>query len=377
MAKQDYYEILGVAKTASEAEIKKAYRKQAMKHHPDRTKGDKASEEKFKQATEAYEVLSDQQKRQAYDQFGHAGVDPNSFARGGHGGGGGPGGFGDIFGDIFSDIFGAAAGGGARASRGSDLKYTIEISLEDAAKGKNVHIKVPTWVSCNTCDGSGAKKGSSPKTCGSCHGHGQVRMQQGFFSIQQTCPTCGGTGQVISDPCHNCHGQGRTQDEKKLQVKIPAGIDDGDRIRLTGEGEAGPKGGTSGDLYVQVHIKQHPIFEREGPHLFCEIPINFVMAALGGEVEVPTLDGKVKLKIPSETQTGKTFKLRGKGIQPVRGGGSGDLHCRIFVETPVDLSRKQKELLKSFQDETHNSAKHNPRINGWMDKVKDFIDNLR
>tara|TARA_R110002110_G_C13465969_1_gene719115 strand:+ start:6887 stop:8011 length:1125 start_codon:yes stop_codon:yes gene_type:complete len=374
MSKQDYYEILGVSKSASEAEIKKAYRKQAMKHHPDRTKGDKASEEKFKAATEAYEVLSDSQKRQAYDQFGHDGVDPNSFGRGG-----GPGGFGDVFGDIFSDIFGAAAagGGGGRQARGSDLKYNLELSLEEAARGKAVELKVPTWVGCDICDGSGAKKGSSPKSCASCHGHGQVRMQQGFFSIQQTCPTCGGSGQVISDPCGGCHGQGRKQEEKKLQVKIPAGIDDGDRIRLTGEGEAAPRGGQPGDLYVQAHLKKHAIFEREGAHLFCEAPISFITAAVGGEIEVPTLEGKVKLKIPAETQTGKTFKMRGKGIKPLRGGGMGDLHCRIFVETPVGLNRKQKDLLREFEKETQNTSVHNPRMNRWMGRMKKFVENLR
>lgn len=374
MSKQDYYEILGVSKSANEAEVKKAYRKQAMKHHPDRTKGDKASEEKFKQATEAYEVLSDAKKRQAYDQFGHAGVDPNRG--GGHPGGAG--GFGDIFGDMFSDIFGAAAsGGGGRQGRGSDLKYNLELTLEDAAKGKAVQLKVPTWVGCNTCDGSGAKKGSSPKTCASCHGHGQVRMQQGFFSIQQPCPTCGGSGQVISNPCGACHGQGRTQEEKKLQVKIPAGIDNGDRIRLTGEGEAAPRGGQAGDLYVQVHLKQHSIFEREGGNLFCEVPISFITAAVGGEIEVPTLSGKVKLKIPAETQTGKTFKLRGKGIKPLRSSSMGDLHCRIFVETPVDLNRKQKDLLREFEKETQNMSVHNPRMNRWTGRVKNFMDNLR
>lgn len=378
MSKPDYYETLGVSQQASEAEIKKAYRKLAMKYHPDRTKGDKASEEKFKQATEAYEILSNPEKKQAYDQFGHAGVDPSSYSRQGGGFGGGAGGFGDIFNDIFSDIFGQAAGGRAggraHAGRGADLKYSLELSLEEAAYGKTVQLKVPTWVKCDTCEGSGAKKGTHPKACASCHGHGQIRMQQGFFSVQQTCPTCRGSGQVISDPCQKCHGQGRQQDEKKLQVKIPAGVDDGDRIRLTGEGEAPLHGGAPGDLYVEVHIKQHSIFEREGPHLFCEVPISFVTAALGGEVEVPTLKGKVNLKIPTATQSGRVFKLRGKGIEPVRGGPSGDLHCRIYVETPVDLNRKQKELLKSFAEETARTEVHNPRMHGWMRRVKEFID---
>lgn len=380
MSKPDYYETLGVARSASEAEIKKAYRKLAMQHHPDRNEGNKASEEKFKAATEAYEVLSDSQKRKAYDQFGHAGVDPSAgFGRGAGGFGGQAGGFGDMFNDIFSDIFGAAAGGrGSQGhSRGADFKYSLELTLEEAAKGKSVHIKVPSWVKCGTCEGSGAKKGSHPKTCASCHGHGQIRMQQGFFSVQQTCPTCRGEGQVISDPCTPCRGQGRTQEEKKLQVKIPPGVDDGDRIRLSGEGEIPARGGVAGDLYVQVHIKPHAIFERDGSHLYCEVPITFITAALGGEVEIPTLEGKLKLKIPAETQTGKVFKLKGKGIQPVRGGVAGDLNCRIFVETPVDLNRKQKTLLKEFETEINNNGAHNPRISRWMGRVKEFMDNLK
>ncbi|MGE4349004.1 MAG: molecular chaperone DnaJ [Candidatus Berkiella sp.] len=381
MSKPDYYETLGVARSASEAEIKKAYRKLAMQHHPDRNEGNKASEEKFKAATEAYEVLSDPQKRKAYDQFGHAGVDPSAgFGRGAGGFGGQAGGFGDMFNDIFSDIFGAAAGGRGgqgHTSRGADFKYSLELTLEEAAKGKSVHIKVPSWVKCSTCEGSGAKKGTHPKTCASCHGHGQIRMQQGFFSVQQTCPTCRGEGQVISDPCTSCRGQGRTQEEKKLQVKIPPGVDDGDRIRLSGEGEIPARGGVAGDLYVQVQIKPHAIFERDGPHLYCEVPITFITAALGGEVEIPTLEGKLKLKIPAETQTGKVFKLKGKGIQPVRGGAAGDLNCRIFVETPVDLNRKQKTLLKEFETEINNNGAHNPRINRWMGRVKEFMDNLK
>lgn len=369
MSKQDYYEILGVSRDASEADIKKAYRRMAMKYHPDRTEGDKESEEKFKAATQAYEVLSNAQKRRAYDQFGHAGVDQS-----GMGGGQGPGGFGDIFNDIFADIFGGATG--RREQRGADLRYTLELSLEDAVKGANVTIQVPTWVACKSCHGSGASKGSKPSTCSSCHGHGQIRIQQGFFSLQQTCPTCRGSGQIISDPCRPCHGQGRVKDEKKLQVKIPAGVDDGDRIRLNGEGEAPPQGGVAGDLYVEVHIQEHPIFQRQGEHLYCEVPISFVMAALGGDIEVPTLNGRVKLHIPSETQTGKIFKMSGKGVKPVRGGGHGDLLCRVIVETPVDLNRKQKDLLREFDGAT-DADKNCPRVNKWFHRVKDFFDKMK
>ncbi len=371
MSKQDFYEILGVARDASEADIKKAYRRMAMKYHPDRTEGDKAAEEKFKTATQAYEVLSNPQKRRAYDQFGHAGVDQS------HGGGpgGGPGGFGDIFNDIFADIFGGAGAGG-RQQRGADLRYSLELSLEDAVKGTNVTIQVPTWVSCHSCHGSGANKGSKPATCKSCQGHGQVRIQQGFFTLQQTCPTCRGSGQIITDPCRPCQGQGRVREEKKLQVKIPPGVDDGDRIRLNGEGEAAPAGGTSGDLYVEVHIQEHPIFQRQGEHLYCEVPISFIMAALGGDLEVPTLNGRVKLHIPSETQTGKVFKLAGKGVKPVRGGGQGDMLCRVIVETPVDLNRKQKEMLREFEKEMGNE-KHSPRVDKWFNRVKDFFDKMK
>jgi molecular chaperone DnaJ len=368
MSKQDYYEILGIPRDASEADIKKAYRRMAMKYHPDRTEGDKESEEKFKTATQAYEVLSNAQKRRAYDQFGHAGVDQSGM------GGGGPGGFGDIFNDIFADIFGGATG--RREQRGADLRYTLELSLEDAVKGTNVTIQVPTCVSCKSCHGSGAHKGSKPTTCSSCHGHGQIRIQQGFFSLQQTCPTCRGAGQIISDPCRVCHGHGRVKDEKKLQVKIPAGVDDGDRIRLNGEGEAAPQGGIAGDLYVEVHIQEHPIFQRQGEHLYCEVPISFVMAALGGDIEVPTLHGRVKLHIPPETQTGKLFKLSGKGVKPVRGGGQGDLMCRVIVETPVDLNKKQKELLREFEGVT-DSDKNCPRVNKWFHRVKDFFDKMK
>jgi molecular chaperone DnaJ len=370
MAKRDYYEILGVSKDVSAAELKKAYRRVAMKFHPDRNSDDPNAEEKFKEANEAYEVLSDDQKRGAYDRYGHAGVDQQA----GMGGGGGAN-FSDIFGDVFGDIFGGGGGGRGRGgpARGSDLRYNLDLSLEEAVKGTSVQIKVPTLVSCKTCDGSGAKAGSKPMTCGTCAGHGQVRMQQGFFSVQQTCPTCRGRGTLISDPCKSCHGQGRVEETKTLSVKVPAGVDTGDRIRLSGEGEAGADGGPTGDLYVQVSVRKHDIFQRDGADLYCEVPIDFVDAAIGGELEVPTLDGRVKLKVPAETQTGKLFKLRGKGVTPVRGGAVGDLLCRVVVETPVGLNAKQKELLKEFQA-TMKGGKFSPKQSSWFDGVKKFFN---
>lgn len=379
MSKQDYYELLDVPRDASDRDIKKAYRRLAMKYHPDRNPDDKAAEDKFKEISEAYEVLADAQKRAAYDQFGHAGVDGQSGGFGGGGFGGG-GDFSDIFGDVFGDIFGGGGGGGRRRSgvqRGADLRYNLDLNLEEAVRGCEKTLHVPTLVGCEVCDGSGAKPGTSAKTCGTCGGIGQVRMQQGFFSVQQTCPTCRGEGKVISDPCNNCHGQGRVEETKTLQVKIPAGVDTGDRIRLTGEGEAGTHGGPAGDLYVQVNVLQHPIFERDGKHLYCEVPISFVDAALGGELDVPTLDGRVKLKIPAETQTGKLFRLRGKGIAPVRGGSTGDLMVKVTVETPVSLSSRQKELLKEFQDEMdEGKSKHSPKKHGFFDSVKKFFEDM-
>lgn len=369
MAKRDFYEILGVAKTASADEIKKAYRKLAMKHHPDRNPDDKAAEEKFKEASEAYEILSDEDKRAAYDRHGHAGVDP-SMGGGGFGGGG-AGNFSDIFGDVFGDIFGGGGrGGGQRANRGSDLRYTLELNLEEAVRGTTVQIRVPKLSTCEICEGSGAKKGTSAETCRTCAGQGQVRVQQGFFSMAQTCPTCRGRGKTIKEPCTACHGQGRVEKSKTLEVKIPAGVDTGDRIRLSGEGEAGANGGPTGDLYVQVAVRDHKIFERDGADLYCEVPISFADAALGGELEVPTLDGRVKLKIPEGTQTGKLFRLRGKGVSPVRGGGPGDLLCKVAVETPVQLSKKQKELLREFQqDMDGEGGKHSPKKNSWFESV--------
>ncbi len=372
MSKRDYYEVLCVEKTASEVEIKKAYRRLAMKYHPDRNPDDTEAEAKFKEAKEAYEVLSDAQKRAAYDQFGHAGVEQ------GAGMGGGPdGNFSDIFGDVFGNIFGGGHRG-ERVYRGADLQYNLELSLEDAVHGKTVKIRVPTYVKCNKCNGSGAKKGSSPETCSTCHGVGQVRMQQGFFSLQQTCPTCHGTGKVIKDTCDACHGEGRIQEHKTLSVKVPAGVDTGDRIRLSNEGEAGQNGGPPGDLYVHVHVKPHDIFTREGSDLYCEVPINIATAALGGTLEVPTLDGRITLKVPPETQSGKLFRLRNKGVRSVRGGVQGDLLCQVIVETPVKLNARQKELLQEFQATLEEGGKsHSPKAHSWLDGVKKFFDDMK
>jgi molecular chaperone DnaJ len=377
MSKRDYYEVLGVAKDVSEKDLKKAYRRVAMKFHPDRNPDDKEAEEKFKEASEAYEILSDSQKRGAYDQFGHAGVD----GQGGMGGGGagGFGNFSDIFGDVFGDIFGGGGGGGrgrGGPARGADLRYTLDLSLEDAVKGTTVKIRVPTLVSCEPCHGSGAKSGSAPQACTTCGGVGQVRMQQGFFSVQQTCPNCRGKGSIITDPCRECHGQGRVEETKTLSVKVPPGVDTGDRIRLAGEGEAGADGGPAGDLYVQVSVNEHEIFQREGKNLYCEVPISFVDAALGGELDVPTLDGRVKLKVPSETQTGKLFRLRGKGVAPVRGGSTGDLLCRVVLETPVNLSSKQRELLRDFQG-TMKGDKNSPKQDSWFEGMKNFFGDMK
>jgi molecular chaperone DnaJ len=374
MAKEDYYKLLGVDRNASDAEIKKSYRSKAMKYHPDRNKDNpEEAEAKFKQIKEAYEVLSDPRKRAAYDQFGHAGVDASMG--GGHHGGFGAESFSDIFGDVFGDIF----GGGRRSSvqRGSDLRYNLELTLEEAVAGTEAKIRVPVLVACSECSGSGAKKGSSPVICSTCHGHGQVRMQQGFFSVQQTCPTCRGSGKQIKDPCSKCYGQGRVQETKTLSAKIPAGVDTGDRIRLAGEGEAGENGGPAGDLYVQIQVKEHPIFTRDGANLYCEVPISFPTACLGGELQVPTLDGKVNLKIPAETQTGKLFRLRGKGVKPVRGGAVGDLMCRVRVETPVHLTKEQKALIEELNEYLMGGGKHHsPQEHGWMDGVKNFFDKL-
>lgn len=374
MAKRDYYEVLGLERNASGDELKKAYRRLAMKFHPDRNTDDPNAEEKFKEASEAYEILADPEKRRAYDQFGHAGVEGQA---GGAGGFGFEGNFGDIFGDVFGDIFGGGRGGrGNGVSRGADLRYNLNLDLEQAVNGDDIEIRIPVLAGCEECDGSGAKPGTSPQTCPDCQGHGQIRVSQGFFSLQQTCPRCRGQGRVITDPCHSCGGAGRIEKPKTLSVKIPAGVDTGDRIRLTGEGEAGMHGGPPGDLYVQVEVNDHPIFVREGRHLYCEVPISIADAALGGELEVPTLDGRVKLKIPPETQTGKVFRLRGKGVTQVRGGGVGDLLCKVVVETPVKLTDKQKELFEELRASLNGDAKHSPKEKSWFDGVKDFFDGL-
>jgi molecular chaperone DnaJ len=372
MSKRDYYEVLGLEREASEDDIKKAYRRLAMKLHPDRNPDDPNAAERFREASEAYEVLSDPEKRQAYDRFGHAAVDGN-----GMGGGFAGGSFGDIFGDVFGDIFGAAGGRRSSVMRGADLRYGLELDLEQAVRGDNVEIRIPVLAACEDCDGSGAKAGTSPATCPDCGGVGQIRVAQGFFSLQQTCPRCRGVGKIITDPCRSCGGQGRVERRKTLSVRIPPGVDTGDRIRLTGEGEAGMNGGPPGDLYVQVEVREHHIFTRDGRNLLCEVPIDFVDAALGGELEVPTLDGRVKLKIPPETQTGKLFRLRGKGVTPVRGGGVGDLLCRVTVETPVNLTERQKNLLREFQTSVSDGGeKHSPKGTSWFKGVKDFFDGL-
>jgi molecular chaperone DnaJ len=376
MSKRDYYEVLGLSRTATEKEIKKGYKRLAMKYHPDRTQGDKEKEEQFKEVKEAYEILNDEEKRSMYDQHGHAAFEQGRGG-GGHGGfGGGGGSFDDIFGDIFGG--GGRGRGQQRAQRGSDLRYNLDLTLEEAVKGKTLEIKVPTFVSCDPCTGSGAKKGTSAKTCSTCHGHGQVQMRQGLFAVQQTCPTCSGKGKVIQSPCPICRGQGRVEKTKTLSVKIPPGVDTGDRIRLSGEGEAGESGAPAGDLYVQANVKDHAIFVRDENQLYCEVPIGFITAALGGEIEVPTLGGKVKLKVPKETQTGKMFRLRGKGVKSVRSSSTGDLMCKVVIETPVNLSGDQADLLRQLEEKMgKSSSKHSPKETGFFDGVKKFFDDLK
>jgi molecular chaperone DnaJ len=383
MAKRDYYETLGVAKNASEDDIKKAYRKLAMKHHPDRNQGDgaKKSEEQFKEAKEAYEMLSDAQKRAAYDQYGHAGVDPN-MAGGFRGGPGaeGFGGFAEAFGDIFGDIFGGGGGGqrrgggGQQVYRGADLSYAMEITLEEAAHGKETQIRIPSWEQCETCHGSGAKPGTSPKVCSTCSGSGTVHLRQGFFSIQQTCPHCHGAGKVIPEPCSACHGQGKIKKNKTLEVKIPPGINEGMRIRSAGNGEPGTNGGPSGDLYIEIRMKQHEIFERDGDDLHCTVPVGLTTAALGGQIQVPTLGGTAEIELPEGTQHGKTFRLRGKGIKGVRSSYPGDLYCHLSVETPVKLTEHQRKLLKELDESIRKSGdRHSPNSKSWSDRMKDLF----
>ncbi|ODU99106.1 MAG: molecular chaperone DnaJ [Rubrivivax sp. SCN 70-15] len=378
MAKRDYYDILGVPKNASEDDIKKAYRKLAMKHHPDRNQGDEAkkSEEKFKEAKEAYEMLSDAQKRAAYDQYGHAGVDPNMAGRGGPGAEG-FGGFAEAFGDIFGDIFGGGGGrrgGGQQVFRGGDLSYAMEITLEEAAAGKETQIRIPSWNSCETCHGSGAKPGTSAKTCPTCNGAGTVHLRQGFFSIQQTCPHCHGSGKIIPEPCPSCAGAGKIKTQKTLEVKIPAGINEGMRIRSAGNGEPGTNGGPPGDLYIEIRIKQHEIFERDGDDLHCTVPVSLTTVALGGTIEVPTLAGRAEIDLPEGTQHGKTFRLRGKGIKGLRSSYPGDLYCHVTVETPIKLTEHQRKLLKELDESLKKGGeRHSPNAKSWTDRVKDLF----
>ncbi|MDP0561168.1 MAG: molecular chaperone DnaJ [Candidatus Endonucleobacter sp. (ex Gigantidas childressi)] len=376
MAKRDYYEVLGVQKGTSDKDIKKAYRRMAMKHHPDRNPGDQSAEDNFKEINEAFEVLSDDQKRRSYDQYGHEAS--------GHGMGGESGfssdNFSSVFGDVFGDVFG---GGGGRsqnyAQRGADLRYQIKLTLEEAVKGASKKIRIPVQAKCKECNGSGAKKGTKPANCTTCEGVGQVRMQQGFFSVQQTCPACRGRGKVIKNPCKSCHGEGRIKEYKTLSVKVPGGVDSDDQIRLTGEGEAGVKGGPAGDLYVQINITSHPIFQRDGKNLYCEVPITFTEAVLGGELQAPTLDGRVKLKIPAETQTGKLFRLKGMGVKPIRGGAVGDLMCRVIVETPIKLTDHQKKLLQQLHQtfEAEGQEHQSPKKTSFFEGVKKFFDDMK
>ena len=376
MSEQDLYQTLGIEKNSSDADIKKAYRKLAMKYHPDRNPDDSAAEQKFKSIQKAYAVLSDKQKRAAYDQFGHAGVNP----QGGMGGGFNTGdAFNDIFGDVFGDIFGGGRAQARKSSaqRGSDLRYQVNLTLEQAVFGDKINVEIPSYNQCDSCTGSGAKEGTSATRCIKCDGRGAVRVQQGFFTLQQTCPECRGSGETIKDPCTICSGSGRKRTNRTIAIKIPAGVDNADRIRLSGEGEAGIKGGPSGDLYVDVTIKKHDIFEREGNHLICTIPISFGKAVLGGTVEVPTIDGAVNLSIPSETQSGKTFRLKGKGIKSYRENFFGDLYCTVQVETPVSLTDEQKEILRQFDRSVNDSnTDHRPNKKTWTDSVSDFFKRI-
>jgi len=375
MAKKDYYQILGIPKSAEEREIKKSYKRLAMKYHPDRNQGDKSAEEKFKEIKEAYEILINEEKRSAYDQYGHAafenGQSNNTYSTFTSSAD-----FSDIFGDVFGDIFGGSRN--QRAKKGADLCYNIEILLEEAVKGTKKEIQIPTLQKCKMCYGSGAKNGNKTRICSTCHGKGQIHSRKGFFTVQQSCPKCYGKGSVITDPCNSCRGQGRIETYKTLSVKIPPGVDTNDRIRLNNEGEAGANGAQSGDLYIQITVKKHPIFEREENNLYCEVPINFTMAALGGEIEVPTLDGRVKLKIPCETQSGKLFRIRGRGVKSVQNRNQGDLLCRVVVETPVNLNEHQKQLLHELGNSFNGfrGEKNSPRSKRFFDGVKRFFDEL-
>lgn len=376
MSKRDYYEVLGLSKGAGEQEIKRAYKRLAAKHHPDKNQGSKDAEEKFKEIKEAYEVLGDNEKRAMYDQYGH-----QAFEQGGGGfGGGGFGGFGGGgfggFEDIFSEMFGGGSRGRQRVVRGEDLQYTLEITLEEAVRGVKKDIRIQTLAHCDSCHGSGAEAGSKVETCPSCRGAGRIRRQQGFFMTEQACPSCQGSGKKIEKVCHACHGDGRVYKNKNLSVTIPAGVDTGNQLRLSGEGAAGDNGAPAGDLYVVIHVKEHEIFIRDGVNLYCEVPISFTMAALGGEIEVPTLDGRVKLKVPEETQTGKLFRIRGKGVPSTRGGYAGDLICKVIIETPVALNDEQKALLRQLEESLEGKGQHRPKHEGFFQGVKKFFDNL-
>jgi molecular chaperone DnaJ len=377
MAKQDFYELLGVRRGAGAEDIKKAYRKLAMQHHPDRNPGDKAAEHKFKELSEAYEVLKDEQKRAAYDRFGHA-----AFENGGNGPGGGAGfGFGAAgFADIFDEMFGDFVGGqrGQGPGRGSDLRYNLEISLEDAFKGKQTSVRVPTLAQCETCQGSGAEAGSKPVNCPTCKGSGRVRAQQGFFTIERTCASCQGAGRVIEKPCRTCAGQGRVRKEKTLAVSIPPGVEDGTRIRLAGEGESGMRGAAAGDLYIFLSIAPHRLFQRDGANIHCRVPIPMATAALGGTLEVPVIDGgRAKITVPAGTQTGHQFRLRTKGMSVLRSQQRGDMYVQAVVETPVALTKRQMELLREFEKEGENSRANHPESEGFFSRVKEFFEDLR
>ncbi|MGB5559895.1 MAG: molecular chaperone DnaJ [Paracoccaceae bacterium] len=380
MAKRDYYEVLGVGKGASSDELKKAYRQKAKEHHPDRNSDNPKAEEQFKEINEAYEALKDPDKKAAYDRFGHAAFDGGMGAR--HGGfGGGQGDFASAFSDVFDDLFGDFMGGGGprggrqRAMRGSDLRYNLRVSLEDAYSGSQKTINVPTATACETCHGTGAESGAEPQTCPTCTGMGKVRAQQGFFTVERTCPTCSGAGQIIKNPCKKCGGAGRIEKDRSLSINIPAGVETGTKIRLAGEGEAGLRGGPTGDLYIFMEVQEHPLFQREGPHLFCRVPVSMASAALGGDIEVPTIDGgRSRVKIPSGSQSGRQMRLRGKGMPMLRGGGHGDMLIEIAVETPVNLTSRQKEMLREFDK---LSEDNNPESSSFFSKVRNFWDSMK
>ncbi|MCC5958602.1 MAG: molecular chaperone DnaJ [Rhodobacteraceae bacterium] len=387
MAKRDFYEVLGVSRSASAEEIKKAYRKKAKELHPDRNSDNPNAEAQFKEANEAYDALKDADRKAAYDRFGHAAFDGSMGGGGGHpgaagarGGFGGNGDFASAFSDVFEDLFGDFVGGGrggarTRASRGSDLRYNMRISLEEAFSGTRKTIRVPRLSQCESCNGTGAEGGAEPVTCPTCSGMGKVRAQQGFFTVERTCPTCGGNGQIVKNPCAACGGAGRVEKESTLSVNIPAGVETGTRIRLSGEGEAGLRGGPAGDLYIFVNVAEHQIFKRDGVTLYCHVPVSVARAALGGEVEVPTIDGgRSRVKVPAGSQSGRQMRLRGKGMPALRGGGQGDMLIELAVETPVNLTARQKELLEEFEK---LSAENNPESSGFFDKVKSFWDGMK